>query len=81
MFYAITSLLVKFRKRLHMVFEDDTSVEKTAVTAVTTSYRSYNQSQILFEFGPFQGIFCTRGNFEAELFFARVLDQKVCIWL
>ena len=41
MFYAITSLLVKFRKRLHMVFEDDTSVEKTAVTAVTTSRKFY----------------------------------------
>ena len=29
MFCAITSLLVKFRKSLHMAFEDDTSVENT----------------------------------------------------
>ena len=27
MFYAITSLLVKFRKSLRMAFEDDTSIE------------------------------------------------------
>ena len=29
MFCAITSLLVKFRKSLHMAFEDDTSIENT----------------------------------------------------
>ena len=29
LFCAITSLLFKFRKSLHMAFEDDTSVENT----------------------------------------------------
>ena len=29
MFCAITSLLVKFHKSLHMAFEDDTSVKNT----------------------------------------------------
>ena len=63
MFCAFTSLLVEFRKSLHMAFEDDTSVESTR--PFLRFYRSYNQSQILFEFGPFQGIFCVRENFEA----------------
>ena len=54
MFCAITSLLVKFRKSLHMAFEDYT-VENTR--PFQRFYRSYNQSQILFEFGLFQGIF------------------------
>ena len=51
MFYAITSLLVKFRKRLHMAFEDDTSVEKTAVTAVTavTTSRKFYLNLVHFK--------------------------------
>ena len=79
MFCGITSLLVKVRKSLHMAFEDDTSVEN--MRPFLRFYRSQNQSQILFEFGPFQGIFCMGENFEANFFFARALDQKVCIWL
>ena len=79
MFSAITSLLVKDRKSLHMAFEDDTSVEN--MRPFLWFYQSQNQSQILFEFGSFQGVFCMGENFEAKFFFARALDQKVCIWL
>ena len=78
MFCAITSLLIRFRKSLHMAFKDDTSVENTR--PFLRFYRSENQSQILSEFGLFRGIFfCMGGNFEANFFFVRVLDQKVCI--
>ena len=62
-----------------MAFEDDTSVEN--MRAFLRFCRIQNQSQILFEFGPSQGNFCMGGNFEAKFFFARALDQKVCIWL
>ena len=79
MFCAITSLLVKFRKSLHMAFEDDTSVENTR--PFLRFYSSYNQSQILSEFGLFQGIFCMGGNIEGNFFCACMLDQKVCTWL
>ena len=53
MFCAITSFLVKFRKSLHMAFEDDTSVENTR--PFLRFYLSENQWQILSEFGLFRG--------------------------
>jgi len=52
----ITSFLVKVRKSLHVAFEDDRSVEN--MRPFLRFCRGQNQSQILFEFGPFQGIFC-----------------------
>ena len=71
MFCMITSLLVKFHKTLHMAFEDDT-VEGTR--PFLRFYRNKSLSQILFESGPFQGIFGIRVNFVGKLFFAQVLD-------
>jgi len=67
MFCAITSLLVKVRKSLQMAFKDDTSVEN--MRPFLRFCRSQNLSQILFEFGPFQGIFSMGENFEPNFFF------------
>ena len=74
MFCAITSLLVKFRKSLHTAFKDDTSIENTR--PFLRFHRCLNQSQILSEFGPFQGIFCMGGNFEANFFSLAFLTKK-----
>ena len=74
MFCAITSLLVRFRKSLYMAFEDDTSVENKR--PFLRFYRSQNQLQILLEFGPLQGIFGTRVNFEANFFSFPCLTKK-----
>jgi len=74
MFCAITSLLVKVRKSLHMALEDDTLVEN--MRPFLRFCPSQNQSQILFQFGPFQEIFVWEKTSKLNFFSLARLTKK-----
>ena len=80
MFCAITSLLVKFRKSLHRWLLKMTLQKKIRdlfwdFTAVRTSRKFY------LNLVHFKVFFAWEETSKLNFFFARMLDQKVCIWL